>query len=145
MLAHKLALLAMPVLLNGTGVYKGKIECHEWGSPRGRKQIKNESFRSQANYKAMLDEDRDGFMIRLAESKSDVIVSLHAPLPSFCPGQSIIQWWASWFKTAVEPPKKYKKKLRPAWFSGEVLSYSGYKSIKYAGLEQSIQHCYVCY
>ena len=67
------------------------------------------------------------------------------PLPAFLPGQSIIQWWASWFKNADEPPKKYSKKKRPAWFSGEVLSYNGYKAIKYAGIQQVAQHCYVTY
>ena len=67
------------------------------------------------------------------------------PLPAFSPGQSIIQWWASWFKNADEPPKKYSKKNRPAWFSCEVLTYSGYKAIKYAGSQQVAQHCYVTY
>ena len=67
------------------------------------------------------------------------------PLPAFLPGQSIIQWWASWFKNADEPPKKYNKKKRPRWFSGEVLSYNGYKAIKYAGIQQVAQHCYVTY
>ena len=67
------------------------------------------------------------------------------PLPAFSPGQSIIQWWASWFKNADEPPKKYNKKKRPRWFSGEVLSYNGYKAIKYAGIQQVAQHCYVTY
>ena len=130
-----LALLAMPVLLNGTGVYKCKIECNEWGSPRGRKRIKNENHRMQASQQAS------------QHAASNLIVPPHdaVSLPSFCPGQSIIQWWSSWFKSASVPPEKYNKKNRPAWFSGEVLSYSGYKSIKYAGLEQSIQHCYVCY
>ena len=66
-------------------------------------------------------------------------------LPAFLPGQSIIQWWASWFKNADEPPKKYSKKKRPAWFSGEVLTYNGYKAIKYAGIQQVAQHCYVTY
>ena len=67
------------------------------------------------------------------------------PLPAFSPGQSIIQWWASWFKNADEPPKKYSKKNRPAWFSCEVLTYNGYKAIKYAGSQQEAQHCYVTY
>ena len=67
------------------------------------------------------------------------------PLPAFLPGQSIIQWWATWFKNADEPPKKYSKKNRPAWFSCEVLTYNGYKAIKYAGSQQEAQHCYVTY
>ena len=135
----------MPVLLNDTGDYKGKIECHEWGSPTNRKQIKNQNFRMQANGYAMLRDDRDGHMIRAQENFVQCAYPLNASLPLFLPGQSIIQWWSSWFKSAEAPPEKYNKKLRPAWFSSEVLSYTGYKSIKYAGVEQTSQHCYVCY
>ena len=65
--------------------------------------------------------------------------------PKFHPGQSMIQWWASWFKTATVVPALYNKTNRPAWCSGEVLAHAGYKSIKYAGIEQEKQHVYVCY
>ena len=63
----------------------------------------------------------------------------------FHPGQSMIQWWASWFKTATVVPALYNKTNRPAWFSGEVLAHAGYKSMKYAGIQQEKQYVYVCY
>ena len=57
----------------------------------------------------------------------------------------MIQFWASWFKSADAPPAKYKQKARPAWYSGGVLSYTGYKAMRYAGVQQAPMHCYVCY
>lgn len=59
----------------------------------------------------------------------------------FTSGQSIIQWWASWFKTI---PDKVGK-ARPAWFFGEVLAVYGFKSIWYAGLKRTAQPLYICH
>ena len=36
-------------------------------------------------------------------------------------------------KNALETPKTYNKKNRPAWFSAEIASYGLYGVIKYAG------------
>jgi hypothetical protein len=54
-----------------------------------------------------------------------------------------LQWWASWFFKCIEgeTPKSIGKKLRPAWFSAEIISYVGYKTIVYAGV-QTTGHCY---
>ena len=62
-------------------------------------------------------------------------------------GQSILQWWASWFAAVglEKPLEHYNKKNRPQWFSGEVLSYSGWGAITYAGVPQAPGHCYSVY
>jgi hypothetical protein len=60
--------------------------------------------------------------------------------PLFRPGQSVRQWWASWFVTN-EAPKQYKKKSRPAWYSGEITSYGGFMSFKYCASDVT-EHAY---
>ena len=64
--------------------------------------------------------------------------------PKFHAGQSVLQWWATWMKSATHPPKRYNKKDRPWWFSAEVLSIAGYGTITYAGREWtgSLYHVY---
>ena len=41
--------------------------------------------------------------------------------PLFRAGQSVLQWWASWFKTNGAPPKGKGSKKRPQWYSGEIV------------------------
>ena len=67
------------------------------------------------------------------------------PAPKFQNGASVIQWWASWMGTATEPLKTYNNKNRPAWFKGECLQHLGFKSVFYAGTQQSIGHVYQVY
>lgn len=60
------------------------------------------------------------------------------PDPKFKNGQSVLQWWAQWMKSAKEPPKKYGGKkgfARPAWYSGDVLAFQEYGTILYAGVQ----------
>ena len=55
--------------------------------------------------------------------------------PVFCVGQSVLQLWACWFKHAKQAPEHYRKKDRPAWFSGEICNPPVYmKDFKYAGV-----------
>jgi hypothetical protein len=72
-------------------------------------------------------------------------IVLQPPQPLFVAGQSCIQCWATWFKTAQAPLRHHKAKNRPAWFSGEVLSREGYGSIRYAGILQPEMHLYKTY
>ena len=55
------------------------------------------------------------------------------PRPTFKAGQGVLQWWASWMKTAAQTPATYNTKHRPAWFSAEVCSYVRFGSMRYAG------------
>ena len=55
--------------------------------------------------------------------------------PVFSTGQSVLQWWASWFKDSKSAPGQYKAKQRPSWFSGEVASPGVFVEDKmYAGM-----------
>ena len=55
--------------------------------------------------------------------------------PVFSPGQSVLQWWAGWFKDATEPKLHYKKSQRPTWYSGEIVNPAQYMTdFKYAGM-----------
>ncbi len=69
-----------------------------------------------------------------------------APLPEakFQTGQSVLQWWATWFSACPEgkTPKQINKKLRPAWFSAEIISALGLMDIVYAGVRKQ-GHCYM--
>ena len=57
------------------------------------------------------------------------------PEPRFCAGQSVLQWWANWFKNEGPAPTHYGKKRRPTWFSGEVVSPAVFiKELPYAGV-----------
>ena len=94
--------------------------------------------------KAMRQEDRASTLLRRAESSEEYVQRLMQmvqrlkaelrtvaatskdSLPSTEPlyrfGQSVLQWWASWFKTNGEPPKGKRKKKRPQWYAGEIVS-----------------------
>ena len=41
--------------------------------------------------------------------------------PLYRAGQSVLQWWASWFKSGEPRPKGKGKKKRPRWYSGEIV------------------------
>ena len=52
----------------------------------------------------------------------------------FQAGQSVLQWWANWFKNTAEPREHNKKKEQPSWYSGEILNPARYvKDFPYAG------------
>ena len=54
--------------------------------------------------------------------------------PRFEVGQSVFQWWASWFEKG-QKLKRYKKSKRPAWFSGEISAPPVYiEDMVYGGL-----------
>jgi len=55
--------------------------------------------------------------------------------PRFHNGEALGWWWASWFKTAQEPPEKCKQKQRPKWFDARVYFYIGVKKVRYGGVE----------
>jgi hypothetical protein len=131
-------------------IYNGRVVPAQL--PRNRAMRKDEHFRELASGHAMASSDMEGHVWRDALKTGVFLAKLlrapivpHAPLPLFVAGQSCIQWWASWFKTAQVPVPFYGKKLRPAWFSGEVMCHVGYQSIMYAGIQQPEMHCYMCY
>ena len=93
--------------------------------------------------KAMGREDRAATLLRRAEASEayaqrlkQIIQDLEAEArivrattmasrpstePLFRAGQSVLQWWASWFKKGEPTPKGKGKKKRPQWYSGEIV------------------------
>ena len=68
------------------------------------------------------EDDRSRLVVLLSIAKAITTVPV-APQPTelFSPRQSVLQWWANWFKDCIELPKQYgKRHKRPTWFSGEV-------------------------
>ena len=64
---------------------------------------------------------------RSAKYTMKVATSCHAaltfaPQPRFSAGQSLLQWWAYWFKNEGPPPKVRPKYKRPAWWTREILT-----------------------
>ena len=57
------------------------------------------------------------------------------PKPAFKQGQSVLHWLAHWMKTAKVTPVTYNTNHRPSWYSAEVLTYAGFKTLRYAGQE----------
>jgi len=49
-------------------------------------------------------------------------------------GQSVHQWWASWFKDVEKPVKQLKGKARPAWYDATIVAALGRQKVKYLGL-----------
>jgi hypothetical protein len=131
-------------------IYNGIVK--PLSKPTNREHKKDQHFRQQASGHAMASSDMEGHVWRDA-LKTGVLLGkrhrspsvLQPNLPLFKAGQSCLQWWAGWFKTAQAPPANYKAKQRPAWFSAEVLSHEGYRSIMYAGIQQPEMHCYKIY
>ena len=65
-----------------------------------------------------------------------------APLEArFRAGQSVLQWWASWFKKEGPAPKVYGKRSkhkRPSWYSGELVSTPVWaENMEYAGVKHT--------
>ena len=81
---------------------------------------------------------------KIYKAIDDMHEQLAIPPALFKCGQSVLQWWASWMKNALETPKTYNKKNRPWWFSAEITSYVRYGEIKYAG-QTVTDHLYHVY
>ncbi len=44
------------------------------------------------------------------------------PAPKFRAGQSVLHWWAIWFRTAEVVPTLINKGMRPKWYVSEVIN-----------------------
>ena len=59
----------------------------------------------------------------------------------FSTGQSVLHWWAGWFKSATDPPMQLKGKSRPVWFDATIIMALGFRDVAYAG-RQWREPCY---
>ena len=64
------------------------------------------------------------------------------PAALFAAGHSVQQFWASWMATAVTPPLQLAGNARGSWYSAQLLGWSRYGSIKYAGIQYNDTHIY---
>ena len=64
------------------------------------------------------------------------------PAAKFVAGQSVCQWWSPCFSAAADVPKSYKRRERPAWYVGEIVSHHSYGDLFYAGHQLEKQHLY---
>ena len=76
----------------------------------------------------------------LAEAAAAAAAESTAPQPSpkslFQTGQSVLNWWAPWFKDCGpgQHPRTYKGKQRPSWYMSEIVSVAGWRGdVPYAG------------
>ena len=62
------------------------------------------------------EDDRSRLIVLLSIAKATIVPVAPLVVELFSPGQSVLQWWASWFKGCTELPKQYGKRHT----SGEV-------------------------
>ena len=75
---------------------------------------------------------------RWAKYTMKVATSCHAahtfaPQPRFSAGQSVLQWWARWFKKEGPLPAVNSKFKRPLWCSVEILTSAVWTEDKHYG------------
>jgi len=87
-----------------------------------------------------------GMLLTARASAISVGGSVAPEPPAFANGQSVLFWWASWFKDCPlgKLPAQYQGTKRPSWYIGEVLNYAGWWRITYAGREYE-GHTYDAY
>ena len=88
-------------------------------------------------------DEHDALKIGLAIAQTPITAS--NPPPRFKHGETIIQWWAPWFRDAKELPATYSGNNRPAWFKGEILAVFSWQSVMYAGFMNGAQNTYHVY
>ena len=133
-------------------------ETTAWLGRQNRKTKHTIRAKTHMETRAMSREDHAGTLCRRAEVSEasakklqQIIEDLQAEArivagqspaaaatmgPRFRAGQSVLQWWASWFKNEGPAPKVYGKKRRPSWFSGEILTPAVWTEDKvYAGVK----------
>ena len=100
--------------------------------------------------KAAVTQDRSGY-VRGYMARADLTAKTgrassvaRLPAPKFAVGQSVLEWWASWFTSCAlgAAPKQHGKRTRPNWYVGEVVSLGGITDMVYAGVQEKAKHVY---
>ena len=117
-------------------------EASETHHAKSRKRKALERCRTMANQRNLTVADRESKIYQAIDTMHEELRILRSakagfelPKPAFKQGQSVLHWWAHWMTTATVTPKTYNTKHRPAWYSAEILTYAGYKTLRYAGQE----------
>ena len=86
---------------------------------------------SYADRECLIQHALDQAHVRAVSAESSAVA---VPEARFKAGQSVLQWWASWFKDEnVFGAAPAKGKKRASWYSAEIIRPDGIKSIHYAG------------
>lgn len=118
-------------------------ETKAWHDGQCRKQRHALRAKTHMESKAMGLEDRAATLLRRAEAseahaqrlkqiindlkvearivRETMVASRPSTEPLYRAGQSVLQWWAAWFKSGEPRPKGKGKKKRPRWYSGEIV------------------------
>ena len=107
-----------------------------------RKRKALERCKTMANQRNLARADRESTIYQAIDAMHEELRMFRSakagfalPKPAFKQGQSVLHWWAHWMTTATVTPKTYNTTHRPAWYSAEVLTYAGFKTLRYAGQE----------
>ena len=116
-----------------------------------RKRKAMERARFMGNQRNLARADRESKIYKTIDAMHEELrmfcsakAGFALPTPAFKQGQSVLHWWAHWMTTATVTPQTYNTKHSPAWYSAEILTYAGFKTLRYAGQEYS-EHVYNVY
>ena len=129
-----------PAMHSSAAIEVRDAEALEVHLALSRKRKANERCRTMAEGYNMARADRESKIYQALDAMQDEMRALREakagfalPKPAFKHGQSVLHWWAHWMTTATVTPKTYNTKHRPSWYCAEVLTYAGYKKLRYAG------------
>ena len=129
-----------PAMHSSAAIEGRDAEALEVHLALSRKRKANERCRTMAEGYNMARADRESKIYQALDAMQDELRALREaklgyplPKPAFKHGQSVLHWWAHWMSTATVTPKTYNTKHRPSWYCAEVLTYAGYKKLRYAG------------
>ncbi len=68
------------------------------------------------------------------QPSSSMRAEVEEPDRLFATGQSVLHWWAGWFKTATQPKMHAKGQGRPAWFDATIYAALEPQAVRGAGI-----------
>ena len=98
---------------------------------------------SYADRECLIQHALDQAHVRAGSAES---LAVSVPEARFKAGQSVLQWWASWFKdpNVFGAALLAKGKKRASWYSADIIRPDGIKSIHYAGGRRAVPgHTYL--
>ena len=79
------------------------------------------------------------------EPTTEQLARASGEVQQFHPGQTVQQWWASWFADAASAPLQTQEKSRGAWYSAVINGCEGRRDILYAGIQHHNVQVYHVY
>jgi hypothetical protein len=87
---------------------------------------------SYADRECLIQHALDQAHVRAVSAESSAVA---VPEARFKAGQSVLQWWASWFSDpkVTGAVKQVKGRKRASWYSADIIRPDGIQDIHYAG------------